>query len=149
MDYPVSRIGRDEYFMSIAELVARRSTCKRRQVGCVMVNARGHIVATGYNGVPSGFPHCIDHAPCLGANLPSGQGLDQCFAVHAEQNAMLQCADVFAIDTCYTTASPCIQCIKLLLNTSCREIVFRVEYPHGESKILWEQGGRTWRNLTA
>lgn len=145
MDKPiVERIESDDYFMMIAAVVGRRSTCRRRRVGCVLVDRHGHILATGYNGVPMGFPHCLD-TPCAGATLPSGEGLDKCMAIHAEQNALLQCSDVFAIAKCYTTCSPCIHCVKLLLNTSCREIVFACEYPHIESKRLWLKGGRIWR----
>ena len=145
----VIRLTKDQYFSGIASLVAQRSTCCRRQVGCVLVNERGHVIATGYNGVPANFQHCIDDAPCPGAHAPSGQSLDSCFAIHAEQNAMLQCADVFKIAKCYTTTAPCIQCVKLLLNTSCQEIVFLDDYPHADSKRLWELGGRSWRQLTA
>jgi dCMP deaminase len=61
-------------------------------------------------------------------------------ATHAEQNALLQCRDVEQIDTCYTTASPCITCVKLLMNTGCRSIVFAEEYPHPEAMDLWLSG---------
>jgi dCMP deaminase len=142
----MSRISRDDYFMGVAGLGSLRATCKRRRVGCVLINSHGHIIATGYNGVPAGYPHCQDQ-PCPGADAPSGSSLDKCFAIHAEQNALLQCPDVHTITACYTTVSPCIQCVKLLLNTSCQEIVFMEEYPHSDSQRLWEQGGRTWRKL--
>lgn len=135
----------DEYFLDMAKLVSTRGTCARRKVGCVLVNSRHHVIATGYNGVPSGSPHCTD-TPCAGANAPSGKGLELCEAIHAEQNALLQCHDVYSIDTCYCTASPCITCIKLLLNTSCQRIVFISEYPHPQSKVLWVAAGRTWIN---
>lgn len=126
----------DEYFLSLCEVVATRATCRRRRVGCVLVNERLHILATGYNGVAAGVPHCLD-TPCPGSDAPSGTGLDLCQAIHAEANALLQCADVYSIVTAYTTTSPCVQCVKLLMNTSCRRIVFAEEYPHGESKTLW------------
>jgi dCMP deaminase len=133
----------DNYFIDMAKLVATRGTCIRRKVGCVLVNKRNHVIATGYNGVAAGFTHCLDH-PCPGADQPSGSGLDMCEASHAEQSALLQCRDVYEIHTLYSTTSPCIQCIKLLLNTSCQRIVFAEEYPHGISKQLWLSAGREW-----
>lgn len=147
----------DQWGLMLAQLTSQRATCLRRQVGCVLVNARGHVLATGYNGVPAGRPHCNEvtgrspnpaygHA-CQGANAPSGQALDTCQAIHAEQNALLQCRDVYAIHTAYVTTSPCITCTKLLLNTSCERIIFSDEYPHAEAKLLWELAGRLWLKL--
>lgn len=161
----MSRISRVAWAMGVAQLTARRSTCLRRQVGCVLLNAQGHVLATGYNGVASGMPHCNErvlgtqeasgieglaaravtwpHA-CPGADAPSGQNLDGCHAIHAEQNALLQCKDPYQIDACFVTASPCMTCTKLLLNTSCRTIVFAEQYPHSESEKLWLSAGRKW-----
>ena len=137
----MERMNRDEYFSELALLVARRATCARRSVGCVFISARGHILSTGYNGVPRGHTHCID-VRCPGAALPSGTGLDICEAIHAEQNALLQCKDVEAIDTAYVTLLPCMTCMKLLLNTGCKRIVYAAEYPHQEAKQLWIKNGR-------
>lgn len=67
-----------------------------------------------------------------------------CEATHAEQNALLQCHDTDRIAVCYTTTSPCIQCVKLLANTNCRRIVFLDEYPHEHAKRLWLSLGRSW-----
>lgn len=150
------RPSKDEYFMQMAHLVATRGTCLRRQVGCVLVNARGHVLATGYNGVPAGVQHCNTHDPyfdtgfphaCAGATAASGTCLDACMAVHAEQNALLQCRDVWDIDTVYVTASPCITCTKLLLNTGAARVVFSSAYPSAESQALWEKcrGVGTWK----
>lgn len=91
---------------------------------------------------PVGFPNA-----CEGAHARSGTNLDGCEAVHAEQNALLQCRDVYSIDVAYVTASPCMTCTKLLLNTSCREIIFLEEYPHSAAKELWESSGRAWSKL--
>lgn len=148
------RISTDEYYLQGAEWAATRGTCLRRQVGCILVNRRGHVIAGPcYNGVESGALHCNEeeweyyddrkrdvvikhpHA-CKGAFLPSGQGLDQCDAIHAEQNALLQCRNVFEIVTCYVTHSPCIHCVKLLMGTSCERIVFRHRYAHDEAASL-------------
>ena len=144
------RPTRDEWGIELAYLTAKRATCLRRSVGCVLVNARGHVLATGYNGVAAGLPHCNEetqrtgclshyrHA-CSGAQSPSGTNLDGCQAVHAEQNALLQCRDVWEIHTCYTTTSPCVTCVKLLMNTSCQRIVFAEEYSQPAAKELWLQ----------
>lgn len=138
------RPSADVNFLHMAMLAARRGTCVRRRVGCVLVNSRNHIIATGYNGVASGMKHCIEHA-CPGANYPSGQGLEKCEAIHAEANALLQCRNVYDIATAYVTVSPCVHCVKLLLNTSCWRIVFADQYSHHtESMALWESGGRKY-----
>jgi dCMP deaminase len=137
------RPSKDEYFMSMALLASTRATCPRRSVGAVLVNARGHVLATGYNGVAAGCDHCIDNN-CPGACYPSGQGLEYCEAIHAEQNALLQCKDVWTIDTAYVTASPCVTCTKLFMNTSCRRIVFLNEYPQPDAKALWTKKGGEW-----
>lgn len=138
----------DQYFIAMAKLVATRSTCPRRQVGCVAIDRYRHVLATGYNGVPSGIKHCIDH-PCAGAHYPSGEGLEFCEAIHAEQNMLLQCPDVMAIDTIFVTASPCNTCLKMLMNTGVNHLVFDQFYPTWEvSRHKWEATARTWRTLS-
>ena len=129
----------------MALLVAQRGTCIRRKVGCVIVDHNHHVMATGYNGVAAGQAHCTDF-PCEGANHPPGKGLHLCQAIHAEQNALLQCQNLTHINTVYSTASPCIHCIRLLLNTSTHRIVFIEEYPHLEAKKLWLQANRQWQH---
>lgn len=138
-----SRISSDEYFLQMAEHAALRATCIRRKVGCVLTNDYGHVLATGYNGVASGRPHCID-SPCPGAGYPSGQGLQLCEAIHAEQNALIQCREPMAIHTAYCTASPCMHCLRMLMNTPCDRIVFRQAYPHSEAESQWRALGRAW-----
>ena len=137
----------DFYFLRMAELVSERGTCARRKVGCVFVNKKNHVIATGYNGNPSGFIHCIDK-PCAGAKSKSGTDLDKCEAIHAEQNALLQCKNVYEIDRVYCTLSPCIHCVKLLLNTSTQHIIFCEEYVHRDAKKLWILGGREWKYIS-
>ena len=83
----------DWYFLKMALLVAQRGTCARRKVGCILVNQKRHVIATGYNGNPAGQKHCIDY-PCKGATAKSGRDLELCEAIHAEQNALLQCKNV-------------------------------------------------------
>ena len=137
------RVSKDQLFTDMATLVSTRGTCPRRKVGAIFTNKRGHVIATGYNGNAAGLPHCIE-VPCEGADLPSGTGLSKCQAVHAEANALLQCKDVYEIHTAYVTASPCVDCTKLLLNTSCERIVFIENYPHYEAQHMWEEAGRKW-----
>jgi len=132
----------DETMLSIASVLALRSTCAKLAVGCVLTDNKGRIIGTGYNGVPIGCRHCTDE-PCPGAEAP--KGADLCEAVHAEQNALLQCREPDKIFTCYTTHAPCLRCTKLLLNTSCRSIMFRdgtnAEEP---ARHLWQRANREW-----
>ena len=138
------RPSRDQVNLVMTKILAERSTCCRRKVGCILVDARGRILATGYNGVAAGRPHCNEGHPCKGADLPSGQGLDSCEAIHAEQNAILLLSDPFAVDTCYLTTTPCVSCIKLLLGTSCKRILALEEYPHSVARDYWVDAGRSW-----
>lgn len=145
------RTTRAAWALDVAVVTARRSTCLRRAVGAVLLDSHGHILSTGYNGVAAGVPHCNDaddgiftHA-CPGATALSGTNLNACYAIHAEQNALLQCRDVQTIAECYVTTAPCITCTKLLMNTSCDAIIFLDDYPHiHESEKLWMSIGRTW-----
>ena len=90
------------------------------------MDSKNHIEATGYNGVPTHFPHCLDN-PCEGANEPSGESLEKCLAVHAEQNALLQLRSNDYL-TAYLTVTPCITCAKMIANSSIRRIVSSVVY---------------------
>ena len=139
------RPTKDDTFMEIAHAMSKRATCPRRQVGTVLVNSFYHIVGTGFNGNPRNMPHCIDK-PCSGAYLSSGEGLEACEALHAEQNALLQCKDVDDIEVCYCTSAPCIHCTKMLMNTSCNRIVAIGDYIHSGKKY-WLASGREWSTL--
>jgi len=143
------RPDKDSYFLDIARVVSTRATCCRRSVGCVLVDGLGHILSTGYNGTAAGLHNCTKEEPCnkTAAASKSGENLSACEAIHAEQNALLQCKDVNEIEVAYVTHSPCITCVKLLLNTSCQTIVFSEKYPHSASKDLWEKAGRVWLEL--
>lgn len=126
------RLSWDEYFMEIARVVAERSTCVRAKVGCVIVRDRS-IVATGYNGAPTGMPHCTE-VGCLiyHSEDPDGNPEENCFrTIHAEINAISQAARRgVAIDRSdvYATHSPCMHCLKTLLNTGISRIVFAKPY---------------------
>jgi dCMP deaminase len=122
----------DEYFLDVAGLVARRSTCLRRNVGAVLVKDK-RILATGYNGAPAGLKHCLD-VGCMRQklNIPSGQRHELCRALHAEQNALIQ-ASLYGISvkesTLYATCQPCVICAKMLINAGIKEIVVADGYP--------------------
>lgn len=140
------RLSWDEYFMKVAELAAERSTCLRRHVGAVLVKDN-RIIATGYNGAPSHLEHCSEmEGGCLREklNIPSGQRHELCRAIHAEQNALVQCAK-YGIpcdgSTVYVTVSPCIICLKLLINAGIKRIVTYDYYPDELSKKMIEESG--------
>lgn len=142
----------DRYFIEMARLVASRSTCLRRSVGCVLVDAKNRVLATGYNGVASGSVHCNDFAvddggiafphACSGSTAESGTNLEGCAAVHAEQNAILQCSNADTIARAYVTTFPCSGCAKLLLNTGCGTIVYDQRYADTAGRELWIAAGR-------
>lgn len=136
------RPSKHHTFMDIANVLAKRTTCVRRAVGCVLVNKQFQIIGTGYNGVAAGQVHCLSK-PCAGANSKSGENLHQCEAVHAEQNALMQCSDVSKVYACYVTTSPCMHCMKMLLNTSCEMIFFDEMYDF-EALNFWRKAGRKY-----
>ena len=123
----------DEYFMEIAYIIKKRSTCLRRQVGAVLVKDN-RIISTGYNGAPSGLEHCIN-VDCIRNknNIPSGERSEICRGVHAEQNVIAHAAR-FGISieksTLYVTLSPCITCFKLLIDAGIKKVVYSEVYPY-------------------
>lgn len=142
----------DEYFMAIVDDVATRSTCCRRKVGAILVKDK-RVIATGYNGGPTGLAHCLDIG-CLRQKLgiPSGQQHELCRGVHAEQNAIIQAAR-YGVHTdgsiLYCTTQPCAQCTKMLLNAGVTEIVFREGYPDGLALELLNESQITFRKIEA
>jgi len=122
----------DEYFLQVAVLVSKRATCLRRKVGAVLVKDK-KILATGYNGAPSGLKHCLDIG-CIREKLkiPSGQRHELCRGLHAEQNVLLQAA-LHGTSTkdsvLYVTNQPCSICAKMLINAGVREIIIAEGYP--------------------
>ncbi len=121
----------EEYFMSIARQVATRSTCLRRQVGCIIVLEK-RIVSTGYNGAPSGLPHCLE-VGCLreGRGVASGERHELCRGLHAEQNAIIQAAmhgTAVRGGTIFCTHKPCVLCTKMIVNAGIRKICFAEGY---------------------
>jgi dCMP deaminase len=120
----------DTYFMDVARVIARRSTCLHRQIGAVIVKGR-QIVSAGYNGAPAGRPHCSDIG-CARKGIPSGQRSELCRAAHAEQNA-INFAARYGISiegaTLYTTTYPCSWCAKSIINAGLTHVVYQDEYP--------------------
>lgn len=147
-----SRPDWDTYFMNIAQVVATRSNCSRRQVAAVVVADR-RIVSTGYNGTPRGVRNCFDGGcPRCSGTAPSGASLEECLCVHAEQNAICQAA-YYGIRlsgaTIYVTLSPCLTCAKLIINAGIREVVYGGEYAFGDqTRRLLDEAGvacRQWK----
>ena len=111
----------------------KEETCPKKAVGCVVVDEDDKIISTGYNGTPKGLPHCIDEVPCGGE---SDGGI--CLATHAEINALLSCRDVQSAATIYITCSPCPECMKAVLTTNIKNIVF------GEFHKTWNVSKTMW-----
>ena len=134
----------DEYFMTLANEVATRTTCMRRGVGAVIVKDK-RILATGYNGAPSGVRHCIETG-CLREQLgvPSGQRHEICRGLHAEQNAIVQAAR-YGIDisgaSIYINTQPCVVCAKMLINAGIVEVIYQNPYPDELSMQMLEEAG--------
>jgi len=165
------RPEKDETWLNVAREISRRSTCYRLAVGAVLIDVRGYVMSTGYNGRATGEENCnepslrpISEAErrqvrgwtsppdakktvylhrCANSDAEIGKP-NGCESIHAEQNALMQCRDVWSIGTCYVTHSPCLPCVKMLMNTSCRRVVFGAEYPSGGARELWERSGRLW-----
>ena len=134
----------DEYFMSIAELVSTRSTCLRRKVGAVLVLDR-RILATGYNGAPSGLVHCTLETCSRGKRqIPSGSQQELCRGLHAEQNVIIQAA-LHGVSTkgsiLYCTHKPCSLCAKMIINAGISRIVYQNPYPDPLGDELVSEAG--------
>jgi dCMP deaminase len=134
----------EEYFMDITHLVAKRSTCLRRQVGAVLVKDK-KILATGYNGAPSRLEHCLDIG-CLreSKGIPSGERHELCRGLHAEQNAIIQAAyHGVAIRgaTLYCTNHPCTICSKMLINAGIEKIVYEDGYADALARGMLRESG--------
>jgi dCMP deaminase len=134
----------DDYFMQITHLVAKRSTCLRREVGAVVVKDK-RILATGYNGAPRGMRHCAETG-CLREQrqVPSGERHELCRGLHAEQNAIIQAAlHGVSIEggTVYCTHQPCILCAKMLINANIKKVVFGMVYPDKEALDFLNKAG--------
>lgn len=124
------RISKDNYFMKIAEVVSMRSTCIKRNVGAVLVKDN-HILSTGYNGAPSGLPHCTPDI-CVRKHLKPGDKPELCRGVHAEINCIIQAAlhgtAIEGNTSLYTTTFPCMSCLKLIINAKIKRLIYKEGY---------------------
>lgn len=136
----------DSYFMEIAQIVSKRSTCKRRNVGALIVKEK-RILSTGYNGAPTGLKHCIE-AGCLREtlNIASGERHELCKGLHAEQNAIIQAAyhgvSISSADI-YSTHLPCSICIKMIINAGIVRVFYANGYPDSLSMEMINESGVT------
>lgn len=132
------RISWDEYFMSIAQIVAKRSGCLSRQVGSVIVKDN-RILATGYNSAPLGIEECCNKGYCNRKGKGQGNALNECYAVHSEMNALAQCCK-FGIScegaTIYVNTFPCERFLKSIINSGIVEIVYLEDYNDPISKEI-------------
>ncbi len=128
----------DEYFMSIARVVASRSNCVKRKVAAVITLDK-RIVSTGYNGTPRGTRNCNEGGcPRCNGFAEGGKRLDECLCSHGEENAITQVAYHGAAirgATIYTTFSPCLMCTKMIINSGITEVVYNASYPLGEISL--------------
>lgn len=141
----------DQYFMRMAFLAASRANCTRRKVGAVIVKDK-NVLATGYNGPPSGAVHC-DVVGCIRDDLdvPSGERHELCRGLHAEQNAIIQAAVhgvSIAGSSIYITTHPCVVCSKMIMNAQIKEIVYAGGYPDDLSELMLLESNISKRNFT-
>ena len=137
----------DERMMGMAKLVSTWSSCYKvnRKVGAVIVKDK-RILTTGYNGAGSGISSCVDRGFCLREqmNIPSGTRHEICYAVHAEQNAIIQAAKLGVSvqgATLYCTHQPCSICAKMIINSGITRVVFDVGYPDEFSIKKFNEAG--------
>ena len=135
----------DKRFMDLAETVAEWSSCfqENRHVGAVVVKDK-RILTTGYNGAPSGLKSCAERGECLRRvkNIASGTMQEVCYAVHAEQNAIIQAARVgCSVEGCtlYCTHQPCVICAKIIINSGISRVVYKQGYPDKFSMQLFDE----------
>lgn len=123
------RLSRLSYFITMAGVVALRSTCPRARVGSVLVNPlTNQVVAVGYNGSVSGAPHCED-TECLKISTGIRDHPFSCVrTVHAETNAVLHLEHNYPELYLYTTHRPCYQCTKILITANVKKVFYQKEY---------------------
>lgn len=148
---PCERPDWGSYFMEIATIVAKRSTCLRRNVGAVIVKDR-RILATGYNGAPIKLAHCLEIG-CIrqAKNIGSGERHELCRGLHAEQNAIVQAAYHgvgIKSSWLYSTHLPCSICMKMILNAGIEEVFYLEGYPDDLSTHLIEESGIIIQKIT-
>ena len=135
----------DHRFMEMARLVSGWASCNRRKVGAVIVKDK-RVMTTGYNGAPAGIRTCVERGECLRQKMgiPSGQRHELCYAVHAEQNAIIQAAKLgisISSATLYCTHQPCILCAKMIVNSGITRVVYGEGYPDEFSMEIFDEAG--------
>jgi dCMP deaminase len=134
----------ENYFMDIASLVAKRSTCLRRSVGAILVKDK-RVLSTGYNGAPSGIKHCME-VGCLREQLEvaSGQRHELCRGIHAEQNAIIQAAFhgvSIRGSNLFCTNLPCSICAKMIINAGIERIYYASGYADPMADEMFKEAG--------
>ena len=137
----------DHRFMEMAQLVSTWASCyqEERKIGAVIVKDK-RVMTTGYNGAPSGVKTCVERGEGLRKKLgiPSGTRHEMCYAVHAEQNAIIQAAKLGVnIDgsTLYCTHQPCILCAKMIVNAGVVRVVYHSGYPDDFALDIFKEAG--------
>ena len=137
----------DHRFMEMAQLVSTWASCyqEERKIGAVIVKDK-RVMTTGYNGAPAGVKTCVERGECLRKKLgiPSGTRHEMCYAVHAEQTAIIQAAKLGVnIDgsTLYCTHQPCILCAKMIVNAGIVRVVYHSGYPDDFALDIFKEAG--------
>ena len=137
----------DQRFMDMAKMVGSWSSCfqQNRQIGAVIVRNK-RIITTGYNGAPAGVTSCMERGECLRRklNIPSGTQHELCYAIHAEQNAIIQAAKLgISIEgaTLYCTHQPCVICAKMIVNSGISRVIYGEGYPDAFALKIFDLAG--------
>ena len=137
----------DARFMELAEVISTWASCYQqdRKIGAVIVKNK-RIVTTGYNGAPAGIKTCVERGECLRKKLgiPSGTKHEICYAIHAEQNAIIQAAKLgISIEgaTLYCTHQPCVICAKMIVNSGIAKVIYGEGYPDEFAMKIFEEAG--------
>ena len=141
----MERRDKTNYYLDLAEVVAKRSTCLRRHYGAVIVK-NDEVISTGYVGAPRGRVNCTDRGTCVreALQIPRGERYELCRSVHAEQNAIIQAAVLgqsIEGGTIYITHQPCAICAKMIVNAGIQRIVVREGYPDKLAVEILDEAG--------
>ena len=137
-------MNKHEYAMILARTAALRSTCLRRKVGAVAISPEGYVLATAYNGAPCHMEHCTAETCVRIKNkIPSGQQLEMCRAIHAEQNLVLRLGPKLKGATVYCTTCPCVTCAKLLIGAGVAAICWENDYDNPYAKELMTEWSKS------
>lgn len=137
----------DKRFMDLTKTISKWSSCykENRSIGAIIVKNK-RILTTGYNGAPAGIKSCKEKGECLRQklNIPSGKQHELCFAIHAEQNAIIQAAKLgVSIEgaTLYCTHQPCVICSKMIVNSGIIKVIYEQPYPDDFTSQIFDEAG--------